>query len=417
MENGFVKLEGKSRSYYLVVAALVVVTLVGVTCFGIAYASGHQTFGSTNAIPWGLPITLAIFLIGLSAGLHILAFLIYILGHDQYRKVIRMAVFLAVVLIFGAIVSIAVDLGRPEKFWRLFMFFYLNNMSSMFAINAIFYTSYLISAVVYLIALLANMKKFSVVMGMVAFGWAMLTHGGTGAIFGFIGARETWFSSLSPFEFIIAAFASSIPLLTLVLLLVFKSTGRKIDWSVIGSLAGLTKIFLISLIIAMLVNELTHIYPSDRSAIMYMLFGHYAWLFWALQIFLGIVVPLFLLFYKKTRASPVALIAGSILVVIGIFIKRYYLVIPGAAYPQHYYPGHIEGVYGALGRFTLTPVEIGWALGMCAFLALVFILGLKYLELLPAKEDEGQVSASLEGAPAAEEQATASFEGASPATE
>ena len=417
MENGFVKLEGKSRSYYLVVAALVVVTLVGITCFGIAYASGHQTFGSTNAIPWGLPITLAIFLIGLSAGLHILAFLIYILGHDQYRKVIRMAVFLAVVLIFGAIVSIAVDLGRPEKFWRLFMFFYLNNMSSMFAINAIFYTSYLISAVVYLIALLANMKKFSVVMGMVAFGWAMLTHGGTGAIFGFIGARETWFSALSPFEFILAAFASSIPLLTLVLLLVFKSTGRKIDWSVIGSLAGLTKIFLISLIIAMLVNELTHIYPSDRSAIMYMLFGHYAWLFWALQIFLGIVVPLFLLFYKKTRASPVALIAGSILVVIGIFIKRYYLVIPGAAYPQHYYPGHIEGVYGALGRFTLTPVEIGWALGMCAFLALVFILGLKYLELLPAKEDEGQVSASLEGAPAAEEQATASFEGASPATE
>ena len=417
MDNGFVKLEGKSRSYYLVVAALVVVTLVGITCFGIAYASGHQTFGSTNAIPWGLPITLAIFLIGLSAGLHILAFLIYILGHDQYRKVIRMAVFLAVVLIFGAIVSIAVDLGRPEKFWRLFMFFYLNNMSSMFAINAIFYTSYLISAVVYLIALLANMKKFSVVMGMVAFGWAMLTHGGTGAIFGFIGARETWFSSLSPFEFIIAAFASSIPLLTLVLLLVFKSTGRKIDWSVIGSLAGLTKIFLISLIIAMLVNELTHIYPSDRSAIMYMLFGHYAWLFWALQIFLGIVIPLFLLFYKKTRASPVALIAGSILVVIGIFIKRYYLVIPGAAYPQHYYPGHIEGVYGALGRFTLTPVEIGWALGMCAFLALVFILGLKYLELLPAKEDEGQVSASLEGAPAAEEQATASFEGASPATE
>ena len=417
MDNGFVKLEGKSRSYYLVVAALVVVTLVGVTCFGIAYASGHQTFGSTNAIPWGLPITLAIFLIGLSAGLHILAFLIYILGHDQYRKVIRMAVFLAVVLIFGAIVSIAVDLGRPEKFWRLFMFFYLNNMSSMFAINAIFYTSYLISAVVYLIALLANMKKFSVVMGMVAFGWAMLTHGGTGAIFGFIGARETWFSALSPFEFILAAFASSIPLLTLVLLLVFKSTGRKIDWSVIGSLAGLTKIFLISLIIAMLVNELTHIYPSDRSAIMYMLFGHYAWLFWALQIFLGIVVPLFLLFYKKTRASPVALIAGSILVVIGIFIKRYYLVIPGAAYPQHYAPGHIEGVYGALGRFTLTPVEIGWALGMCAFLALVFILGLKYLELLPAKEDEEQVSASLEGAPAAEEQATASFEGASPATE
>ena len=417
MDNNFLAIEGKSRNYYLVVAALVVVTLVGVTCFGIAYASGHQAFGSSNVIPWGLPIIVAIFLIGLSAGLHILAFLIYILGHDQYRKIIRMAVFLAVVLIFGAIVAIAVDLGRPEKFWRLFMFFYLNNMSSMFAINAIFYTSYLISAVVYLIALLANMKRFSVIMGMVAFGWAMLTHGGTGAIFGFIAAREAWFSAISPFEFIIAAFASSIPLLTLVLLVVYKTTGRKIDWSVIGSLAGLTKIFLISLIIFMVVGELTHLYPADRQAIMYMLSGHYSWLFWSLQIFLGIAIPLFILCHPKTKRSPVALIGASILVVIGIFVKRFYLVIPGAAYPQHYYPGKIEGVYGAVGSFPLTPVEIGWAIGMCAFLALIFILGLKYLELLPAKEDEEQVSASLEGAPAAEEQATASFEGASPATE
>jgi Ni/Fe-hydrogenase subunit HybB-like protein len=51
----------------------------------------------------------------------------------------------------------------------------------------------------------------------IAFGWAIITHGGTGAIFGFIAAREPWFSPLSPFEFIIAAFTSSLALLILVL--------------------------------------------------------------------------------------------------------------------------------------------------------------------------------------------------------
>ena len=412
MASDFVSIEGKSEKFRLLVVILAILALIGFICFGLSYLEGHQVFGSSNVVPWGMPIVLAIFLIGLSAGLHILAFLIYIMNQEQYKKVIKVAVFLAVVLIFGAMVAIAVDLGRPEKFWRLFMLFYLNNMSSMFAINSIFYTCYLLSAVVYLIALLADMKRFSMVMCMVAFGWAMLTHGGTGAIFGFIATRETWFSGLSPFEFIVAAVASSIALLILVLVILFKTTGRKIDWSLIGSLTGLTKAFIISLIVLMVIGELTHLYPANNDAIMYMLAGPYSWLFWGFQIFLGMVIPLFLLYYRKTKNSPAGIIVASVLVVVGIFVKRYYLVIPGAAYPQHFYPGKIEGVYGAVGHFYLMPAELGLSIGLFAFLALVFILGLKYLEVLPAKEDEEQGNVSLENAsPALDSESTA------PATE
>lgn len=398
MASAFVTIEGKSRKYYTAVAVLIALTLIGLFCFGLSYIKGHQVFGSSNVVPWGMPIVLAIFLVGLSAGLHILAFLIYVMGQEQYKKVIRAAVYLAVVLIFGAMLAIAIDLGRPEKFWRLFMLFYLNNMTSMFAINSIFYTSYLLSAVIYLVSLLANMKKFSVIMGMVAFGWAMLTHGGTGAIFGFISAREAWFSSLSPFEFIIAAFVSSIALLTLVLLMLFKMTGRHIDWSLISSLQGLTKAFLIGLIILMVAGELTHLYSSNNDAIVYMLTGPYSWLFWVFQITIGIVIPMFLLFYSKTKNHPVSIVICSISIVIGIFMKRYYLVIPGAAYPLHLYPGKIEGVYGAVGSFPLTLAEIGLSIGMIAFLALIFILGLKYLETLPPKPPEEPAKPAAEAA-------------------
>lgn len=398
MNTDFVSIDGKSRSYYITLAVLGVLSLIGLACFAISYIQGHQTFGGSNVIPWGLPIVVAIFLIGLSAGLHILAFLIYMLHQDQYKQIIRAAVFLAVVLIFGAMIAIAVDLGRPEKFWRLFMFFKLNNMTSMFALNAIFYSSYFLSAVVYLIALLTDRKRLSFIMGMVAFGFAMLTHGGTGAIFGFVAAREPWFSSLSPFEFIMAAFASSIALLVLALLVIYRATGRKIEWHVINSLGGLTKAFLIGLVILMLIGELTHLYPSSRDAMLFMLTGQYSWLFWGFQVFLGIVVPLFILFYGKTRNSPFWIVTASVLVVIGILVKRYYLVIPGAAYPQHYYPGHIEGVYGAVGQFAFTPVEVGWAIGICAFLALIYILGLRYMPLLPAKAVEEEVPVAVESA-------------------
>ena len=396
MSSEFVPIEGKSKRYWITVALIATVVLFGFISFGVSYVEGHQLFGSSNIIPWGMPIVLVIFLIGLSAGLHILAFLIYIMNQDQYRQVIKVAVFLAVVLIFGAMIAIAIDLGRPEKFWRLFLLFYTNNMSSMFAINSIFYTSYFISAFIYLVALLNDMKRFSMVMGMVAFGWAMLTHGGTGAIFGFIAARETWFSALSPFEFIIAAFASSLALLILVLLILFKTTGRNLDWSLISSLTGLTKAFLISLILLMFVGELTHIYSPNRDAIMYMLTGPYSWMFWGFQVFLGIAVPLFILYYPKTKNSIAAVTVASILVVIGIFFKRFYLVIAGGSYPQPFYPGNIEGVYGQIGRFYVMPAEMFLSLGIFAFVALIFILGLKYLEVLPAKEDGKQEAAMLE---------------------
>jgi Ni/Fe-hydrogenase subunit HybB-like protein len=382
----FVTLEGKSRGYRNMVAVLGLLAFSGLVAFIVSYVQGHQMFGGSNVIPWGMPIVMAIYLIGLSAGLHILAFLIYIMHQERYREVIRAAVFMAIVLIMGAMVFIALDLGRPEKFWRLFMLFYLNNMTSMFAINAIFYSCYFISAFIYLVSLLNNMKRFSMIMGMIAFGWAMLTHGGTGAIFGFIAARETWFSPLSPFEFIFAALTSSLALLIIVLVLIYKVTGRELGKDLITSLGSLVKGLLLGMVLLMIIGELTSLYSPNRDAVMFMLTGPFSWLFWVFLVGMGVVIPLVILFHPRLKKRTDWVVAASALIVIGVFVKRYYLVIPGAAYPLNYYPGEIQGVWGAAGSFTFAPTEIVLCVGIVCLLALIYILGLKYLELLPAKK-------------------------------
>ena len=98
---------------------------------------------------------------------------------------------------------------------------------------------------------------------------------------------------------------------------------------------------------------------------------------------MGIIIPLIILFHPRLNKTirGVSLAAAS--VVIGVFFERYYLVIPGAAYPMPFYPGKIEGVWGAIGSFPITPVETLLAVGIIASLVLLFVLGLKYLELLP----------------------------------
>ncbi len=387
MKADFVNLEGTSKGYKIAVAALAVLSVTGLASFVISYIQGHQTFGGSNTIPWGLPIVFLIYLIGLSAGSLILSSLTYVFGKEEFRPIARVAVYLAIVLIFGALMFIAVDLGRPEKFWRLFMFFYMNNMTSMFAINGILYGGYFTISLVYLGIILANKKRYAKIMGTIAVGWAMLVHMGTGAIFGFIAAREAWVSPIKPLEFLAAALTSGMALLIVAVVLTMKLSGRDIKKEVVSSLGRLLIVFIIILLVLITVDKLTHFYSPDRAATIYVLFGYYSWIFWGLQIGMGAVIPLTILVNPRFNQSIRWVSIAATSVVIGVFFERYYLVISGAAYPLHYYsPGQIEGVWGALSSFRIMPVEVLMSLGILAMVGLVYILGLKFLELLPAKE-------------------------------
>ncbi|MFC1873871.1 NrfD/PsrC family molybdoenzyme membrane anchor subunit [Chloroflexota bacterium] len=396
MDLIYSSVEGKSRSYYLVVLVCALLTLAGLVSFGISYVAGHQVFGSSNVIPWGMPIVLAIYLIGLSAGSLILSSLTYVFGQERYKPIARMAVFLAIVLIFGAMLSIAVDLGRPEKFWRLFMFFVLNNMSSMFAINTILYGGYFGISLVYLGFIFAGKSSYTRIMGIIAVSWAVLVHMGTGAIFGFIAARETWVSPIKPLEFLLAAIVSGLALLIIVSVATMRFSGRDLKKETVTSLGGMLRIFIIVLLVLIVLDKLTHLYAPGREATVFMLTGHFSWMFWALQEGMGAIIPLIILFHPRLNKSVRWTVIASVSVVIGIFFERYYLVIPGAAYPLPLYPGEIEGVWGALGSFPLTSVEIILSVGIFALLVFLFVLGLRYLELLPVSEAGKETAARQE---------------------
>jgi molybdopterin-containing oxidoreductase family membrane subunit len=315
----------------------------------VSYISGHHVLGSSSIIPWGIPITITIYLIGLSAGSLILSALTYVFGKEEYRPIARLAVYLAIILIFGAMIGIALDLGRPEKSWRLFMFFVLNNMRSMFAVNGILYGGYFLIGMVYLGAIFSEKYKFIKMMGIIAISWAALVHMGTGAIFGFIATRPIFFSPIKPFEFLSAAMVSGLALLIIVVVAIFKFTKRDLNKDIIFSLSRLLRVLIIVLAVMVLVDKLTHLYSPHRKTLK------------------GVMVAAFL-------------------VVIGIFGERFSLVIPGTAYPLPFYPGKIEGIWGMAGSFPITPVESFMSLGIFTLMGLLFLVGLKHLELLPVDE-------------------------------
>ena len=386
MELTYTPIEGRSKGYRRMVAFLAVMVAVMATAFIVVYLLGQQVWGISNAVPWGQLITIDIFFIGLSAGAIVVSALSYVLKREEYKPIGRIAVYMGLLIFAGAMVSVVLDLGRPEKFWRPFAWGFLNNPTSMFAFNSIWYSGYLLLMIVYLWLALENKHRLATIIGTIDVLWAMGVHSFTGAIFGLVGTREVLASPIKPFEFITAAITSGTALLTLVVLATFKYTHRPLDKKIIVALTRMLAVVIIVLFVMVFFDKLTHIYFPAREGVLFLFTGPYWWLFWIFQIGMGIVLPLAILFHPKAGKSIKGIVVACVSVVIGVLGERAAIVIPGTAEVQQLFPGEIQGVWGTPGAFPITIWETLLTLGIMSLVALLFIIGLKYLDILPAAD-------------------------------
>jgi Ni/Fe-hydrogenase subunit HybB-like protein len=385
----YAPIEGKSRGYRWLTALLGIMVAVMLAGFVVVYLRGQQVWGISDAVPWGQLITIDIFFIGLSAGAIVVSALCYVLRREEYKPIGRIAVYMGLLLFAGAMVSVVLDLGRPEKFWRPFAWGFLNNPTSMFAFNSIWYSGYLLLMAVYLWLALENKTRWAMIIGTIDVIWALAVHSFTGSIFGLIGTREVLASPIKPFEFITAALTSGTALLMIVVTATFKYAGRPLDKKIIIALGRMLSVIIIVLLVMVFFDKLTHIYFPAREGVLFLFSGPYWWLFWVLQIGMGIVLPLVILFHPKLGKSVkwVLIACGS--VVIGVLGERAAIVVPGTAQVQQLFPGEIQGQWGATGMFPITIWETLLALGIIAFVAFLFVVGLKYLDILPKAQADG----------------------------
>ncbi len=118
----YTKINGKSTGSYVLIGILAIMVAVGLYEFIQGMIQGHESFGTSNIVPWGLPITSVIFFIGASAGALMLSSLTYVFGKEEYKPVSRVSIFLAILLIIGALTTILGELGRPDRFMNLFLY-------------------------------------------------------------------------------------------------------------------------------------------------------------------------------------------------------------------------------------------------------------------------------------------------------
>ena len=386
MKIEYAPLEGRSTQFYALMLVLFGVAGAGLLATYLFYAEGLHLTGMSNRVPWGFSIVMAIYYIGLSAGSLVLSALSALFGRKEFKPFARIAALLAMLLLVGALLSIILDWGRPDRVFVPFMHF---NFASMFSINGLLYSSYIAICFVYLLAMFAEKERLVSVIALIAVIWAIGVHSGTGAIFGFV-PRELFQSALLPPSFIAAALSSGTALMIVVLQLLFRYTKRPFDEEYVRELSRLLAVFILVVFYFLLTENLYRLYlAGSREAQWYFLFGgaHSA-VFWVGLIFIGLVIPGVILFNPATKNSIKMINVAAVLHTAGVLCERYIIVIPGQTRPAEILPNmHVEAAarYGNAVGYSISLLEAIQALGIAAIVTLAFILGLKIFAMLPTK--------------------------------
>lgn len=347
--------------------------------------AGLAVTNLTSATPWGAWVAFYIFFVGLSAGSFLLSTMIFVFKMEQYEKIGRDALLVAILSMVLAMCFILLDLGRMERFWHTLRYW---NFTSVLAWEVRFYVIYvgLLTAELYFSmrqdlirvaqgtgwqASLARFLTFGStdlseeskqrdhrwlkILGSIGIPIAIFgVHGGTGTLFAVAKARAFWNSGLFPVIFVVSALVSGTALLLAFYVIRTKVMGREVDKDMVKSLAGLLSLFLLVDVGLEFYEFFVGAYGlehAELATIETIFESPFSWSFWWIQMFLGVVVPLFIFFNSKLKESVKAITVGAVLVVIGILGVRFNIVVPALIVPVlhglpwgYYYPTLIEWV-------------------------------------------------------------------------
>lgn len=347
------------------------------------FGHGHETLASSNEVPWNLFIVMYAFAIS-SIGLSYIASFGIVLGLKTFDVISRRALFLAILLIMTAMLSIFTDMGSPSHAINLILNFNPTSALSMVALSINIYFL-LIVAEFYLLIKRGHDDPLLKVVALAAFITAIVVHSFHGAIFGLTQQRAFWGGPYYPLYFLLSALFASSAIIVLVTTVTYKVTGRKMSAKLNESLSaiGATLLaYLVAIAVFFLSWKIYSAYYFGKTEAKLLLFGPYKLSFWLFELGLGYVVPfLLLLFWRPRSLNKMAF--ASLLVLIGLFFSRYNFIIVGQLKPGYAYLA--EQLGGALmtpyASYFPNVTEIMVGVGLFGLALTGYVLGVRYLPL------------------------------------
>ncbi len=383
----FREIEGRSPLYVALLGGLAVLIGLGLLAAVLKGTHGHYITGMNNQVVWGLPHIFAILLIVAASGALNAASFASVFGRLTYKPLARLSGLLAMTLLIGGLVILVLDLGRPD---RLIVAMTHYNFKSIFAWNIFLYTGFLAVVAVYLWFMMERrMNRFVPIAGYTAFLWRLILTTGTGSIFGFLVAREAYDAAILAPMFIAMSFSLGMAVFILVVIASFAGTERPLGDLVLRRMKNLLGIFVAGVLYFVVAYHITNLYATRLHGVEAFILlggGVYTFLFWVIQVAIGSIMPLVMLFHPVWSQSRRVIAGAAGLVLVGGFAQLYVIVIGGQAYPMDLFPGYDESSTffdGVVASYTPSLPELMLGVGGAAFAFLLLALVMKFLRILP----------------------------------
>lgn len=270
----------------------------------------------------GLLIVAYFFLSGLGAGAFLTAAGCRLFGGEKFARVEKTAAIAAPLLLIPGLLCLLVELGHPFRFINMFLYF---NPASVASWGVWVINIFMGVAVLYAFLHVIGRTKGLAPLAKIGFVFALGVGLYSGLLLYQMRGHELWHSALVPALFLASAIASGLA----VVLLLSRSAEPDVTRALTRALAIAVGVDLL-LALTELVT-LAWAVGEKAAAAGIILSGNYGFLFIAVYLVLGLVLPLAVLVRRQT--GRVAQVAAALLILAGTLAMRYVIVMGGQEVP------------------------------------------------------------------------------------
>jgi Ni/Fe-hydrogenase subunit HybB-like protein len=409
----------KLGPFHLWLFALTTILVAGVVAGYVVFTQGLAVTNLTDLVPWGLWITIDLSSIAMSAGAFLVCAAVYLLGLKRFQPVARTATFVGLIGYSMAVLTLLLDIGRPDRFWHALVYWNPHSVLWEVTMCVTLYLTVLMLETApilgqaawmqrrwpWLAARLMKVHHLAPVLAVAGLGLSMLHQSSLGAAYGILKARPVWYRPDLSVLFIASAIVGG-PALTVLVSMVSARLSRRVhvDMDLLDRLAHIIGWALVPYLYMRFWDALSMSYtyePGRTEGLNLLTSGPLSFNFWAGEILLGAVIPIIILLKANLRQNWLLRAAALAMIVGGVVAFRWDTNLAGQLVVLSYLPQDMGTRYTA---YWPSLIEYLSGAGVVAYGLLALTLGIRYLNVVdhraaheeaPAHDAEREVRPAL----------------------
>jgi Ni/Fe-hydrogenase subunit HybB-like protein len=360
--------------FWTVVFFIILALFLYVTFMRFSRGLGAVTHLS-DSFPWGVWIGFDILCgVGLAAGAFTLMATVHLFNIHRFEPIIRPTVLTGFLGYVFVCLALMYDLGLPWRIWHAII--YWNPHSVMFEVAwcVMLYTSVLALEFAPIVferfrlerprRILRAVSTPLVILGVVL---STLHQSSLGSLFLIVPEKlyPLWYTPALPWLFYMSAIGAGLGMVILESHLSGRAFGRELEMELLEPLGR-------TMVVVLGIYGIIRLLLLHSSGALHLAFQPtYEAHMFQIEFGLGVVLPIALLVWTRIRTSPVGLVTGASLAVLGFIMHRLNVSITG-----------LERANGV--HYTPSWMEITVSVGLVAIGFAVFALAVRYLPIFPA---------------------------------